>query len=490
MSQMLKEDFPRFLESYQRPLQAGVRANTLKVTPGQLASALPWDLAPIPWASNGFFVDGGLRPSTHPFFTAGAYYLQEPSAMAPAQLLPVEPGDLVLDVCAAPGGKATELAARLQGRGFLVANDVSNSRAKALLNNLERFGVANMAVTSEPVAHLAQAFPETFDKVLLDAPCSGEGMFHKDMAIAAAWEKTGPEHYAEIQRGLILNAADMLKPGGYLLYSTCTFNTLEDEGTVEHLLGCRPEFRLVNLATPERLAMGFAPGFGSCAQALRVFPHLMNGEGHFIALLQKGQAEDGPPDAKPARDPRLPRDAKPSRDPKVPRDPRSSRDSRLVPYQKLPQEVRDFFDQLRFDSDLPWRDEGLWQIRGESLYYLAHPELAQALVKYLRCGLLAGQIKKGRFEPFQPLAMALPSESYPRVLRLQPTDPRIQAFLRGETLTLSDQEHEYLAKRAARFGAPAQGWMLVCVEGLPLGWGKVAGQVVKNKLASGWRQTR
>ena len=203
--------------------------------------------------------------------------------MVPASLLPVEPGDYVLDLCAAPGGKATELAAKLAGQGFLLANDISASRARALLRNLERFGIANMAVCSESPQKLRAQFPGFFHKILVDAPCSGEGMFRRRPDMIADWEKKGPSHYSKIQRELILQAADMLRPGGCMLYSTCTFSPMENEGVVEWLLENRPEFELI----PAKWYEGFSHGIGACRHAVRIFPHRMAGEGHFAALLQK-----------------------------------------------------------------------------------------------------------------------------------------------------------------------------------------------------------
>ena len=205
-----KGEIDAYLSSYESAVKSGLRVNTLKLDPSQFAREAPFSLAPVPWASNAFYYEEKDDPTHHPWYAAGAYYVQEPSAMIPAQLLPVEPGDVVLDLCAAPGGKATELAARLKGQGFLLANDVSNSRAKALLRNLERFGVPNMAVCSEDSGKLASLLPETFTKILVDAPCSGEGMFHKEPRMVQDWLKQGPEHYAAIQRQIVLDAADML----------------------------------------------------------------------------------------------------------------------------------------------------------------------------------------------------------------------------------------------------------------------------------------
>ena len=236
MEKMLGEEFQDFIDSYEKPRKLGIRANTLKIQPECLAEQLPFSLTPIPWTSNGFYYQDEDRPARHPYYSGGLYYLQEPSAMTPASLLPVEPGDSVLDLCAAPGGKATELGAKLQGRGILVANDISNSRAKALLRNIELFGISNALVTNETPAKLSRYFPEYFNKILVDAPCSGEGMFRKDPAVAAAWTPDKPEQCARLQQEIVSRAVEMLMPGGLLLYSTCTFAPVENEGSGSNLL--------------------------------------------------------------------------------------------------------------------------------------------------------------------------------------------------------------------------------------------------------------
>ena len=188
-----------------------------------------------------------MRMGQSPLYAAGVFYLQEPSAMTPASRLPIEPGERVLDLCAAPGGKATELNARLKGTGLLVANDISNARAKALLRNLELFGSENVLVTNETPAGLADVFPGFFDKILVDAPCSGEGMFRKDEAVIGTWTPERPDFFADLQREITSNAVKMLRPGGLMMYSTCTFAPQEDEGTVSFLLENFPEMELIEM---------------------------------------------------------------------------------------------------------------------------------------------------------------------------------------------------------------------------------------------------
>ena len=232
MREMLGVEYEAFMASYEEPRQYGLRVNTLKISPEEFERISPFEIKKIPWVTNGYYYNEGISPAKHPYYAAGLYYLQEPSAMAPASRLPVEPGDRVLDLCAAPGGKSTELAARLRGQGLLVANDISNSRAKALLHNLELFGASNILVANETPARLAEAFAGYFDKILVDAPCSGEGMFRKAPEVAASWSLQRVDFFAGQQRAIMESAVRMLRPGGMLLYSTCTFSAEENEGTV------------------------------------------------------------------------------------------------------------------------------------------------------------------------------------------------------------------------------------------------------------------
>lgn len=437
------EMYPAFLASYERPVRAGIRVNTIKTTVKDFKEAVPFHLEPIPWIANGFYYAEEDMVSRHPLHFAGLYYMQEPSAMTPASLLPVEEGDLVLDLCAAPGGKATELGAKLRGKGFLLANDISNSRARALLRNLERFGIANMAVCSEDPRILKEAFPAVFDKILVDAPCSGEGMFHKEPQMAQFWEEHGPEYYSGIQKQLILQAADMLKPGGMMVYSTCTFSPAENEDILSWLIQNRPEFHPVKLS--QRYA-GFSDGLAPFTDAVRIFPQNMDGEGHFAALLQKEDA--GQPSA-----PEVKTDISPA---KI----------------KLPPEAELFLRPIRqagcFSAD------GNWMMLKEQLYYVPVQPVTSRRLRFLRTGLLVGECKKNRFEPSQALAMALKQEEFPLSISFAPSDERCVRYLKGETIDVPEMGTE-------------KGWILVCTAGQPLGFGKLDRGRIKNKYSAGWR---
>ena len=294
MRRMLGGEYEAYLSSMNDRRKYGLRVNTLKITVEEFERICPFEITKIPYVQNGYYYDGDeVQPSRHPYYFAGLYYLQDPSAMTPASRLPVDEGDTVLDLCAAPGGKATELAARLNRTGLLVANDISSKRAKALLKNIELFGVENSFIVTEYPAKLREYFTGFFDKILIDAPCSGEGMFRKDPSMIRAWEQNGPSFYSKLQREILEQALPMLKDGGMLLYSTCTFSPFEDEGSVEYALSLDKDLRLVEMEGYCGFAKGMPDMIGSdnhdLEKCVRIFPHKLDGEGHFLALLRRGQ---------------------------------------------------------------------------------------------------------------------------------------------------------------------------------------------------------
>ena len=299
--QQLGPEYEAFLASYHRPRALGLRLNPLKTDRPPI---LPFTLSPLPWAAYGFWYPSEERPGLHPWHEAGLYYLQEPSAMAPAELLGVEPGLRVLDLCAAPGGKSTQLAAKMRGQGLLVCNEYHPKRAKILSQNVERMAISNALVLQETPERLAKRFPGWFHRVLVDAPCSGEGMFRKEAAALEDWSPELVEMCARRQAGILDAAAELLAPGGRLVYSTCTFAPQEDEGAVAAFLARHPEFEIEVLDVP-----WFSPGDGAAGPGLehtfRLWPHKLRGEGHYAAVLRKGAGEAAPPPAF-ARPDRLP----------------------------------------------------------------------------------------------------------------------------------------------------------------------------------------
>ena len=452
MQKLLGEEFGQYLESFKEEWKPGLRVNTLKLSPGELAELVPWNLEPVPWADNGFYYDGTLdgevlRPSKHPAYYAGLYYLQEPSAMTPAAMLPVVPGDRVLDLCAAPGGKSTELASKLKGRGMLVSNDISYSRARALLKNLELAGAANICVTSEGPEKLAGVWPEFFDKILVDAPCSGEGMFRRDEDMVKDWNEKGPEYYVPIQRQILSQAAAMLRPGGYMLYSTCTFSVEEDEGNVAYVLEEFPQMQLCCLDLDK--VPGACGGFG-LSGCMRLFPHRLKGEGHFLALMRKKGGDDGGKEILPPMD--------------------SGTARKRVRAVEKEKELDAFLRQ----SGAEW-DYGRIVIHQDNVYYLPEGLAWNLPLRFLRTGLFLGELKKGRFEPSQALAMSMKAGQFPNTVSFPAGDSRVLRYLKGETISLEGDE------------GLVKGWCLAAMEGFPLGWAKGTGMSLKNKYYPGWR---
>ncbi len=449
MKGLLKEEFSDYIACYDKPRYYGLRVNTDKISAEEFEKICPFAIRPVPWIKNGYYYDGEKdAPSKHPYYYAGLYYLQEPSAMTPASRIPIEPGDKVLDVCAAPGGKATELGARLKRDGILVANDLSSSRAKGLLKNIEVFGIGNVLVLSEEPGKLSGYFTEYFDKILIDAPCSGEGMFRKDRKMVKAWEEHGPEFFSNIQKSIILQAAHMLKPGGMLLYSTCTFDSRENEQVIEHLLDTFPEFRIVSMEGYEGFCKGRPEVTRSkrpeLSDTVRIFPHRMEGEGHYLALLQKGQPSE-------------------TESGTVCKDKRGKK--------RFSEGLWNFLEDVSVSFD-----PGRMDIKGERVYYMPKGLPDMRGIRFLRTGLFLGELKKNRFEPSQAFAMYLKKGEYAKTIDLSAKDERIFRYLKGETIHVSD-----LVKDSDK------GWYLICVDSYPLGWGKLLKGTLKNKYLPGWR---
>ena len=420
MQLQLGEEYPQFLQTLERPRAVALRFNPLK---GQRPD-LPFAQEPVPWEEAGVYYDPQSRPGLHVYHEAGVYYLQEASAMAPVSLLAPQPGERICDLCAAPGGKSTQIAGRMLGKGFLLCNEIHPARAKILSRNIERMAVPNALVTNEHPATLASRFPGFFDRVLVDAPCSGEGMFRKEEAAITDWSQEVVEMCARRQAEILHSAAQLVRPGGRLVYSTCTFAPEEDEQAVENFLESHPEFQ------PEQVeAPWFAPTSPGC---YRMWPHKLKGEGHFAAVLRKtdGEAEEVP----------------------------------LSQGKSLPQQWQNFAGELGIS--LP---AGKAISFGQSLF-LAPEEMPDiARLKVLRPGLELGTVKKDRFEPAHALALWL--RDCANTARFEPDSPQIGDYLHGDVLASS-----------------IKGWCLVCAGAYSIGWGKGDGRVLKNHYPKGLRR--
>ena len=501
MKKLLGAEYEEFLASYDRPRNFGLRVNVDKISTEEFEKKAPFHLTKIPWTENGYYYEEQDMPARHPFYYAGLYYLQEPSAITPASRLVSQPGDRVLDLCAAPGGKATELGARLHGKGVLVANDISASRAKALLKNVEVFGIRNSFIVNEVPAKLAENFPEFFDKILVDAPCSGEGMFRKDPAVAKVWDGNKPYECAKQQKEIITRAAQMLAPGGDLLYSTCTFSPEENEQVIQFLLDSREDMEIREIKPFD----GFAPGRPDVAyegwnseesenrkmgsadlkKCVRIWPHKMAGEGHFLALLHKRAPEETAGEQKNDR--------------VVSNNSETTVDEQKNQVQGVISDIKgigkpetkaltEFFADVSMEMN--WKQV---EVRKGQVYLVPEALGARKGLVFLRNGLYLGEIRKDRFEPSQSFAMALKKKEYMAVIDLDYSDMRVEKYLRGETLDVDDIVAKNL-QAASEADLPKavgkrleKGWQLVCVNGYPLGWGKLVNGTLKNKYHAGWR---
>lgn len=477
MQNMLGEEYPAFLESLSGKRYRALRLNPLKTRIQEGKEKLPFTLSPVPWTKNGFYYEEDEQPGKHPYHEAGLYYIQEPSAMAPVPCLmeerasvaaiperqeehvsaaaiperqeePATPGR-VLDLCAAPGGKSTQIAEYMRGRGMLITNEIHPQRAKILSENIERMGISNAIVLNETPESLSKRFIAFFDRILVDAPCSGEGMFRKNDNAGEEWSEENVALCAERQDGILDCAAMMLKPGGRLVYSTCTFAPAEDEGSVSRFLETHPDFCL--------------------EKEERLMPHKIKGEGHFLAVLHRegGQL--------------------------------SSAATAGTEKSLTLKDCREFLDFAKEALTIPAEELTAGKILlrfGEQLYLAPAETPSLRGLKVLRPGLHLGTVKKNRFEPSHALALFLKKEQAVHAVNLAGDGTAVRKYLEGQTLTIGegcDVEMAHIITRGRMAAEQAdvslpKGWCLVCVDGYSLGWGKAAGAVLKNHYPKGLRK--
>lgn len=402
MRALLGGEADEFFVSYHMAAQKGIRVNTLKISPEDFVRISPFALQPIEWEKNGYYVEEE-KPGKTVLHAAGLYYVQEPSAMCAAPLLGVVPGERVLDLCSAPGGKGTQLAQAMQGEGIIVLNEINFSRAKILSQNVERLGIKNAVVTCAPPERIAQSFAGWFDKVLVDAPCSGEGMFKKEENAVPEWSEENVLRCVERQAGILQCAAKSLKVGGKMVYSTCTFSREEDEGQIENFLKENPDFSLLRQE--------------------KLYPHRVKGEGHFAALLSKNGVEDGV----------ILREVAPKADKKS-----------LALYRAF--EKENLFIEF----------ENLHCI-GSNLYSLPS-HMPNCSLQVLRAGVHLGEIKGDRFEPSHSLATCLKSG---QVKAVEVDEPTALKYLAGNTF---DCNEKYKGWRVVSYLGYPLGWCK-CVNG-------------------------
>ncbi|SHE74842.1 16S rRNA (cytosine(967)-C(5))-methyltransferase [Thermoanaerobacter uzonensis DSM 18761] len=434
MEQLLKEEYEDFLKEYDKKPQKGLRVNTLKIGVEEFKKIVPFEITPIPWCPTGFYYDKEEKAGNHLYHILGLYYIQEPTAMAVVEVLDPKPGEKILDVSAAPGGKTTHIATKIGDEGIIVANEIDKKRIKALVENVERMGIRNIVITNETPEKLATAFEGYFDKILVDAPCSGEGMFRKDPTARKIWSLNNVISCSITQRNILRSVAPLLKKGGILVYSTCTFAPEEDEGVIKKFLEEHPEFEIEESEISKFFDIGhpeWVEGPEDLKKCMRLWPHKVRGEGHFIAKLRKKEEEE--PDSR-------------------------FKKTKGRRKQKELQLFYDFADKY-LNLDL---DNLNIEVHNDSVYHVPEglPDLNN--IKVYRYGWQLGVLKKNRFEPSHWLAMGIKTFQAKRLLELEREQK--EKYLKGETFELDLED----------------GWIFFTIEGFPAGWGRIAKGVVKN----------
>lgn len=449
MKAFLGDEWDDFLYSYDNNRFQALRFNTLKVQSHEEIMLILMVLEissdkRVSWANEAYYFDENVRPGKHPYHEMGLYYIQEPSAMSAAALLAPKPGMRVLDLCAAPGGKSTQLATYLGDSGLLVSNEINTQRSRILSQNIERMGIKNAIVTNEDSFVLASHFPGFFNAIQVDAPCSGEGMFRKLPEAIEQWSMENVAICVARQKEILDNAAVMLKPGGTIVYSTCTFSKEENEDVIEYFLERHPDFTLEEME--------------------RFWPHKVDGEGHFVAKLVRRGCVDT--DLKADRKTKKNKNSKNRKN--------ETKPALTKENMKL---LSEFLDETISEDMAAWIKNSRLVMFGEQLYRLPDMEVDIKGLKVQRAGLHIGEFKKQRFEPSHSLALALKISEAKNVVKLTWDDPQTTGFFNGQSVMLSDEQTAECKK----------GWALVCVDGYPAGWGKVNGAQVKNHYPKGLR---
>lgn len=427
MEELLGEEIDAFLESYDDPRLYGLRVNTLKISVEEYLKITPFHLTPIPWTRDGFYYTEEDKPTKHPHYFAGLYYIQEPSAMAPVNVLAPQPDDLVLDMCACPGGKSIQIASYLGEKGLLVSNDISSTRIKALVKNIEMMGIRNVLIVNTTETVIEERFQGVFDKLLIDAPCSGEGMFRKEPKMVASWDTHHTDHCRGLQDSILSHVAGTLRDGGEMVYSTCTFSAVENENTLEHFMDENNDFK-VKPIEKDQFEFAAPSGYG------RLWPHKLKGEGHFVARLEKTGTQE----------------------------------RRLKHLQA--NEPPEYFKKFMADN-LNIELTGFYEEMNDKLYLRPLYDFDLKGVRVVRYGLLLGEVKGNKIIPSPALAMILKAGEAVREIDLPSDSIEVIKYLKGETLHLEGPD----------------GLTLICTDGYPLGWGRLQNNTLKNMYHIGWR---
>ncbi len=438
MRALLADDYDAYIASLQQPVRVALRVNTRKVDVGHFLEIFDRDLQPVTWTRDGFYVADSRDLGLHPYYHAGLFYIQEASAMAPVATMQLAPDAVVLDLCAAPGGKAIQISNALSSDGLVVVNDISASRLKIAVHHIERMGIKNAFVVAENIDRLVEKKINGFDHILVDAPCSGEGMFRKDNKLIDHWRSDSAEQYAAIQIDLTKKACQLLNENGELTYSTCTFSPFENECVIAELLNSGLSMSMVALDQPQfhsGIACQEAPETVNCA---RLYPHLLKGEGHFLARLKRSVGQSNCP--------------------------------QINQPNRAPAPLQDFMENVLTKSIT-----GHFQTIGNQVYLLPKKSFDFSGLRVLRSGWLLGKLKADRFEPTHSFAMGLAAEQVKQTIHLKLTDNAVIKYLKCESIAVD---------------SCLKGWCLVVVDGFPLGWGKADRGKLKNKYPPHLRLTR
>ncbi len=439
MKEKLGDAYLEFLKTYDEAYHVSLSVNTLKISVEDFLEIFPYKLEPVPWAIDGFYYNPEDPVTKHPYYSAGLYYIQEPSAMSAVNVLKPNPDDFCLDLCAAPGGKSMQISNFIEDSGLLVTNDINETRVKAILRNVEKFGLRNVIVLNESPDKIAKVIGNRFDSILVDAPCSGEGMFRKDPRAVKSWETYGPAECHVVQREIIDQLKNLISEEAKIVYSTCTFAETENEDQITYLLDQTEIFSPRDIET-----VGIAYDDENAKYMTHIWPHLQKGEGHFISSLMGSSAHQ-------------------------------------IAREKYPENEPPEVFKIFMDKHLKKPLTGFFSLEGERLFLKPEYKVPTKGLRVVREGLLLGEINKGRFTPSQALAIYLKPEDFSPILNLDSQNLETIKYLKGETIFVDVNNVDTKAVTIK------EGLHLICTDGYPLGFGKISNGTVKNMYPASWR---
>ena len=446
MKSILKDQYEDFEKSLNEDRYYGLRVNTLKISKEDFLKICPFDLEPIKWTKDGFYYKKNESPGKNPYYYAGLYYIQEPSAMLPGNVIDAKKGERILDLCAAPGGKSAQILAGLDGEGLLVSNDINFKRVKALVKNVELMGAKNVVVTNDSPENLSKYFFEYFDKILIDAPCSGEGMFRKDDLAIRSFSKYKNEECSKLQIEILRQAHKMLRKGGKIVYSTCTFDPIENEMVIDKFVEEHSEYKILKIDKIDGIesAMREFCDNSEIENAVRLWPHKLKGEGHFVALLQKGKADEK----------------------------HIVFNDESVEYVNLTKKQIEVFEEF-VKENLTINLTGIFELKGNSLYKIPRGLPNLDGLKIAKHGWYIGDIKNNRFEPSNSLIVSLKKDDIRNVVSFSYNSDELIRYLKGETLIRENKNNGYAG---------------ILLDGITLGLAKQQDYILKNLYPKGWRK--